>query len=217
MALELPPIGLGVYKAGDAVYDAVRYALEIGYRHVDCAKIYGNEALVGQAVRDSGIPREEIYVTTKLWPKDYPNAKGDAQDRLRCLGLEYVDAMLLHWPGVDAALRYRAYEALLQMQQQGQARQVGVSNFLIDQLEDLAAQGLPKPVCNQLEAHPWYPQREVRAYCHRQGIQVVSLSSSRYKKAVLQNNKAYASSKGSAIVTSGARSVSSKGNKTFKR
>ena len=81
--------------------------------------------------------------------------------------------MLLHWPGVDAALRYRAYEALLQMQQQGQARQVGVSNFLIDQLEDLAAQGLPKPVCNQLEAHPWYPQREVRAYCHRQGIQVV--------------------------------------------
>ena len=173
MALELPPIGLGVYKAGDAVYDAVRYALEIGYRHVDCAKIYGNEALVGQAIRDSGIPREEIYVTTKLWPKDYPNAKGDAQDRLRCLGLEYVDAMLLHWPGGDAALRYRAYEALLQMQQQGQARQVGVSNFLIDQLEDLAAQGLPKPVCNQLEAHPWYPQREVRAYCHRQGIQVV--------------------------------------------
>ena len=68
MALEIPPIGLGVYKAGDAVYDAVRYALEIGYRHVDCAKIYGNEALVGQAIRDSGIPREEIYVTTKLWP-----------------------------------------------------------------------------------------------------------------------------------------------------
>ncbi|MEE0767573.1 MAG: aldo/keto reductase, partial [Christensenellales bacterium] len=68
MALEIPPIGLGVYKAGDAVYRAVRYALEIGYRHVDCAKIYGNEALVGQAVRDSGIPREEIYVTTKLWP-----------------------------------------------------------------------------------------------------------------------------------------------------
>ena len=173
MALELPPIGLGVYKAGDAVYRAVRYALEIGYRHVDCAKIYGNEALVGQAIRESGIPREEIYVTTKLWPEDYPRAKGDAQDRLRCLGLEYVDAMLLHWPGVDAALRYRAYEALLQMQQQGQARQVGVSNFLIDQLEDLAAQGLPKPVCNQLEAHPWYPQREVRAYCHRQGIQAV--------------------------------------------
>ena len=106
MALELPPIGLGVYKAGDAVYDAVRYALEIGYRHVDCAKIYGNEALVGQAIRDSGIPREEIYVTTKLWPKDYPNAKGDAQDRLRCLGLGVCgrDAAPLARGGCGAAL-----------------------------------------------------------------------------------------------------------------
>ena len=84
MALELPPIGLGVYKAGDAVYDAVRYALEIGYRHVDCAKIYGNEAQVGKAVRESGIPREEIYVTTKLWPKDYPNAIGHMRRFCRC-------------------------------------------------------------------------------------------------------------------------------------
>ena len=173
MAGNIPPIGLGVYQAGEVVYDAVRYALDIGYRHVDCAKIYENEAQVGKAVRDSGVPREEIYVTTKLWPKDYSNAQADCQARLRCLGLDYVDGMLLHWPGVDPALRYGAYEALLQMQQRGQLRQVGVSNFLINHLEDLASQGLPKPVCNQLEVHPWYPQRAVRNYCHSQGIQVV--------------------------------------------
>ena len=90
----------------DAVYDAVRYALEIGYRHVDCAKIYGNEAQVGKAVRESGIPREEIYVTTKLWPKDYPNAKGDAQDRapLPGLGVCGRDAAPLARGGCGAAL-----------------------------------------------------------------------------------------------------------------
>lgn len=176
MAKGIPPIGLGVYKAGGAVYDAVRYALDIGYRHIDCAKVYGNEAAVGKAVRESGLPRAEIFVTTKLWPTDFAAAEAACEGSLGRLGLDYVDAYLLHWPGVDAGLRLGAYEALAHLQQRGLIAAAGVSNFLPWHLEELAAHQLPLPACDQLEIHPWFPQREARAYCHSHGIPVVCWS-----------------------------------------
>ncbi|MEA5058519.1 MAG: aldo/keto reductase [Clostridia bacterium] len=173
MKKAIPCMGLGVYKAGEAVYDAVRFALDANCRHIDCAKIYGNEEAVGKAIRESGIPREEIFVTTKLWPTDFERPEEACKGSLRRLGLEYVDGYLLHWPGIDTRLRLKAYEALGRLREQGLIRVCGVSNFLIPHLEELALAQLPAPACDQLEVHPWYPQREVRAYCHSHTIQVI--------------------------------------------
>lgn len=176
MKKDIPPIGLGVYKAGDAVYNAVRFALDAKYRHIDCAKIYGNEEAVGKAIRESGVPREEIFVTTKLWPTDFRDPEAACKESLKKLGLDYVDAYLLHWPGIDASLRLRAYESLLQMRERGLIGLTGVSNFLPPHLDELDRVKLPMPACNQLEVHPWYPQREARAFCHSRGIKVVCWS-----------------------------------------
>lgn len=176
MRKEIPPIGLGVYKAGDAVYDAVRFALDANCRHIDCAKVYGNEEAVGRAIRESGVPREEVFVTTKLWPTDFGAPEAACVESLNRLGLDYVDGYLLHWPGIDASLRFRAYESLGRLQEKGLIGLVGVSNFLPPHLEELAQAQLPLPACNQLEVHPWYPQSEARAYCHSRGIKVVCWS-----------------------------------------
>lgn len=170
--VEMPVLGLGTFKSrdGDEVYRAVRWALEIGYRHIDTAKIYHNEEGVGRAVRDSGIPREEIFITTKLWTEDMRNQNEQKaiEDSLRRLKMDYVDLYLIHWPVPG---RYVAgFEAMEKIYADGKARAIGVSNYHIHHLEALLASCGVVPAVNQVECHPMLTQVELADYCLKKGI-----------------------------------------------
>ncbi len=176
--VEMPFLGLGVYgiPSKGATTKAVRAALEIGYRHVDTAAMYGNEADVGRAVRESGIPRDEIFVTTKLWNSDHgyePALK--AFDRsLRQLGLDYVDLYLIHWPG--SRFRLETWKALETLYARGKARAIGVSNYTIRHLDELLPGAEVVPSVDQVECNPFLPQEELHAYARAQGIQLEAYS-----------------------------------------
>lgn len=174
----IPVVGLGVWQSahGDVTENAVRSALRLGYRHVDTARIYGNEADVGAAVNDSGIPREEIFVTTKLWNSDqgYDSALKAFDRSLATLGLEYVDLYLIHWP-VEGK-RKDSWRALEKLKADGRARHIGVSNYLVSHLEQLAGDAKELPEVNQIEIHPFLQHRETRALCKKMGIVVEAYS-----------------------------------------
>jgi diketogulonate reductase-like aldo/keto reductase len=174
----LPCVGLGVFRTerGETTRAAVRSALEAGYRHVDTARIYGNEADVGAAIRESGLPRSEVFVTTKLWNEDqgYDAALRAFEGALQRLGMEYVDLFLLHWP--VPGKRLAAWRALETLRAAGKARAIGVSNFLVPHLTELLAAATEPPAVNQIEVHPFLQRREVRALCEARGIVVEAYS-----------------------------------------
>src|SRR4051794_27934774 len=155
---------------------AVRAALDLGYRHIDTARIYGNESDVGAAVRMSGIARDQIFVTTKLWNEDqgYDTALRAFDASLERLGLDYVDLYLLHWP--VAGKRLDSWKALERLHSEKRARAIGVSNFLSRHLEELMAVASVTPAVNQIELSPFLQQRETRAFCLRHGIVVEAYS-----------------------------------------
>lgn len=155
-------------------YEAVRYALEVGYRLIDTAKIYGNEEAVGKAVRDSGLPREEIFITTKLWNSDQAKARKAFETSLKKLGLDYVDIYLIHYPVPET--RMRAYQELEKLVQEGLIRELGVSNYMIHHLEELLSHAEIPPAINQVEMHPWLYQKELAAYCQSKKILVEAYS-----------------------------------------
>jgi len=169
----IPQIGLGVYKIGDAeAARAVGTALEAGYRHIDTATLYANERGVGEGIRASGIPREQVFVTTKVWNDDHGYDETlEAFDRsLELLGTDYIDLYLVHWP-IPSRDRYvDTYRALERLQQEGRARSIGVSNFAIEHLERLDAETGVVPAVNQVELHPRLPQEELRAFDSAHGI-----------------------------------------------
>ena len=173
----IPQVGLGVWQAarGDTKR-AVLAALKIGYRHVDTARIYGNEEDVGEAVRESGIPREQIFVTTKLWNDDQGYDKGlrAAGKSLERLGLDYVDLYLIHWP--VAGRRKDSWRALEELKADGRAKAIGVSNYLVPHLEELTGYAKELPDVNQIELHPFLQHRETRAFCTKHGIVVEAYS-----------------------------------------
>lgn len=177
---KIPTIGLGVYKseAGAQTYDAVLSALKLGYRHIDTAQVYGNEADVGRAVRDSGIPREEIFVTSKLWRDAYGYDRGLAAvtDSVSRTGLPYIDLMLLHSPGSDPLARVEAWQALEEAVRQGLVRSIGVSNFSVAHLDKLATTAKITPAVNQIEVHPFLQRRELVQACQDRGIVVEAYS-----------------------------------------
>ena len=173
----IPQVGLGVWQAarGDTKR-AVLAALHVGYRHIDTARIYGNEEDVGNAVRESGIPRHEIFVTTKLWNEDQGYDKGlrAAAKSLERLGLEYVDLYLIHWP--VAGRRADSWRALEKLKADGHAKAIGVSNYLVPHLEELTGYAKELPDVNQIELHPFLQHRETRALCKKHGIVVEAYS-----------------------------------------
>jgi diketogulonate reductase-like aldo/keto reductase len=174
----IPQIGLGVWQSprGATTRDAVRAALRCGYGHIDTARIYGNEREVGEGVKTSGIPRAEIFVTTKLWNDDqgYDSALRAFDASLERLGLDYVDLYLIHWP--VAGKRLDSWRALETIFADKRARTIGVSNYLVAHLEELLAKAKVVPAVNQIEVHPFLQQRETRAFCETQGIIVEAYS-----------------------------------------
>jgi diketogulonate reductase-like aldo/keto reductase len=176
--VRIPRVGLGVFRsaAGETTRQAVLWALEAGYRHVDTARIYGNEADVGTAIRDSRLPREEVFVTTKLWNTDhgYFGALRACEASLKRLGLEYVDLFLVHWPVQDQ--RQETWRALEQLLADGKVRAIGVSNYMVSHLEELIANADVLPAVNQIELSPFLQQQDVRRRCRELGITVEAYS-----------------------------------------
>ncbi|MFT4258560.1 aldo/keto reductase [Microbacterium sp.] len=171
----IPQLGYGVFKVPPAETErAVAEALEIGYRHIDTAAIYGNEEGVGAAIAASGIARDELFVTTKLWNDrhhdDEPNAA--IAESLDKLGLEQVDLYLVHWPTPAKDDYVHAFAKLVELRAQGLTRSVGVSNFLVPHLERVVAETGVTPAVNQIELHPAYQQREVVAWATEHGIRI---------------------------------------------
>ncbi len=171
----MPRLGLGVWQisSGKSCEAAVRGALEVGYRHIDTASFYGNEESVGKAIRASGIPREEIYVTTKLWNSDHGKVEQAFERSLGKLGMDHVDLYLIHYP---VAERLRSWRVLEGLRAQGKARSIGVSNFTIRHLTELLANSETVPAANQVELHPYLYQRELLEFCREKNIVIQAYS-----------------------------------------
>lgn len=170
---EIPQLGFGVWQVpADDAERVVSEALKVGYRHIDTAAIYGNEEGVGRAIAASGIPREELYVTTKLWVSDFK--AGHSEEALRTsldkLGLEQVDLYLIHWPAAEDEKYLEAWKALEKLQEEGLTRSIGVSNFLPHHLERVLETGTTTPAVNQIEVHPALQQREAEEANRKHGV-----------------------------------------------
>ncbi len=172
--VEMPRLGLGVWQSapGEETRRAVAVALAVGYRLVDTARAYRNEADVGAAIRESDVPRREVFVTTKLWNADHGYDKAlRAIDRsLEALGLEQVDLYLVHWP--VEGLRGDTWRAMERILADGKARAIGVSNYTVRHLDELLAAAKVPPAVNQVEFNPFLHQRALLAHCGRHGIQL---------------------------------------------
>lgn len=169
----IPQLGLGVFKLNQLVTERlVSEALELGYRHFDTARIYDNEAAVGRAIRMSGIPREEIFVTTKLWNDDHLRAHEAFDASLERMGLDKIDLFLVHWPVPSAGNAVAAWRSLVEIVGSARCDSIGVSNFEVDHLQQLLRETGVVPSVNQIELHPLLQQKELTAFCAARGIQI---------------------------------------------
>ena len=173
----IPQVGLGVFRVpdGETTVNAVTAALEAGYRHIDTARVYGNEASVGEGLRRSGVPREEVFITTKLWNDDIRahRAKDAFNESLERLGVDYVDLYLIHWP-VDGW--QQAWSDLQDIYASGRAKAIGVSNLHQHHLNDLLAMGGVKPAVDQIESSPQFTNQELVDFVHGHHIDVEAWS-----------------------------------------
>uniref|UniRef100_I3JUI9 Zgc:110366 n=2 Tax=Oreochromis niloticus TaxID=8128 RepID=I3JUI9_ORENI len=177
--LQIPVLGLGTSHNGGYSHDAVMYALtECGIRHIDTAKHYGCEAELGKAVKESGLPRSDLWLTNKLWPGDYgyTAAKKACLDSCLEMGVEYFDLYLMHWPesktpgGSNREMRAETWRALEELYKEGVCRAIGVSNFLVHHLEQLKEDCTVVPHVNQVEYHPFQQPNHLIQYCRQEGI-----------------------------------------------
>lgn len=184
--VKMPQVGLGVYKtpAGEATENSVKMALQAGYRHIDTAALYENEESVGAGIRASGVPRDQIFLTTKLWNTEqgYESTLAAFEESRKKLGVDYVDLYLIHWPRGNAVVAkegkkyidtWRAFEKLYE---EKKVRAIGVANFNIHHLDDIIGAGTVLPMVNQIELHPLNNQKQVRAYCASKKIYVEAWS-----------------------------------------
>lgn len=171
---SIPQLGIGVYQVppGEITVATVRAGLEAGYRHIDTARWYSNEREVGKAVRESGIPREQVYVTTKLANPDhgFESTIRAAEQSLKLTGLEYIDLYLIHWP--VPGKRRDSWRAMEKLHREGKLRSIGVSNYMIHHLEELLSECEIVPAVNQVELHPFLTHEKLRAYAKTKGIQI---------------------------------------------
>ena len=171
----IPQLGFGVFRVDpEETERIVSDALEVGYRHIDTAAIYGNEIGVGRAIAASGIPRDELYITTKLWNSDQGTQSAiDAMDlSLEKLGLDHVDLYLIHWPRPDLDRYVESWHTLEQLKADGKTTSIGVSNFHIPHLERVIGESGTVPAVDQIELHPAFAQRPIREYAASKGIAI---------------------------------------------
>jgi len=197
---RMPALGLGTWKSGPGeVGDAVREAIRIGYRHFDCAPIYGNETEIGRAIREAvdaaEVTRQELWITSKLWNFNHlrPDVVPGLKKTLADLQLDYLDLFLVHWPvahkpgvvfpetpdgflSLDEAPLSETWKGMEEAVRAGLCRHIGVSNFSVAKIEDLLASASIRPTANQVECHPYFPQRELLAYCKAEGIVLTAYS-----------------------------------------
>lgn len=171
--VKMPYFGLGVYlsKDGNEVINAVKWAIQSGYRHIDTAAIYNNEEGVGEGIRESGIPREDIFLVSKVWNSEqgYDSTIKAFETSLQKLNTEYLDLYLIHWPVKG---KYKeTWKALEELYRQGRIRAIGVSNFLQHDLEDLLTEASVVPMVNQMEFHPYLVQQDLLDFCRSKNIQ----------------------------------------------
>ncbi|MHA6129575.1 2,5-didehydrogluconate reductase DkgB [Pseudomonas fluorescens group sp. PF-1] len=177
--MSIPAFGLGTFRLqGQVVIDSVRTGLELGYRVIDTAQIYENEAEVGQAIAASGIAREELFITSKIWVANFARERliDSLKESLRKLRTDYLDLTLIHWPSPEDQVPVEEFMgALLEARQLGLTRQIGVSNFTIDLMKQaIAAIGAEHIATNQIELHPYLQNRKVVEFAQRHGIQITS-------------------------------------------
>ncbi|RSH90378.1 hypothetical protein EHS25_000983 [Saitozyma podzolica] len=190
--VQIPAVGLGTWQAKPGeVRDAVSHALKIGYRHLDCALIYQNEHEVGQGIKDSGVPRKDIFITSKVWNTHQPDVADGLRQTLEALGTDYLDLYLIHWPvrlvpndshallpvnpdgsrSVDREWDQReTWRQMEEVYKSGKVKAIGVSNWSIPYLEHLKQTWKVVPAVNQVELHPYCPQHELKEYCEKLGI-----------------------------------------------
>lgn len=176
---SIPTVGLGTWDLAGRAEAPVRIALEAGYRHIDTATIYDTETEIGRAIKDSDVPREEIFITTKLW-REYTGAEAAARElekSLERLDMDYVDLYLIHWPNTDpedgAAIREATWEGMEAVFNDGKAKAIGVSNYDRAHLVEMEMYANIPPAVDQIEMHPLHIPDETIAYCHEHGIVVV--------------------------------------------
>ena len=175
---KIPVVGLGTWKSepGEATYKAVLDSINAGYRHIDTARAYDNEADVGRAVQDADISRKDLFITTKLWNRHqgYDEAIEACEKSLARLGCDYIDLYLIHWPLKDK--RNESWRALIELQKKGLCRSIGVSNFTIDNLKELEDKFEVIPAANQVEFHPYHYQKDLLEYCNSKNIIIEAYS-----------------------------------------
>lgn len=182
---EIPLVGFGTYKIKDSneAYNSVKMALEAGYTHIDTAAYYENEAMVGKAIRESGIPREELFVTSKLWKTElgYEKAMAGFERTMKEIGLDYLDLYLIHWPASPTheenweEINLETWRAFIDIYKSGKVKAIGVSNFLPHHLKALMGTEIV-PMVNQIEIQPGFMQKETVDYCRENGIIVEAWS-----------------------------------------
>ena len=176
---EMPNLGIGTFRLeGDTAYNSVKMALEVGFRHIDTAQIYGNEAQVGQAIKESAIPRDELFITTKVWNNKLNKSDfiSSVKKSLENLQVESVDLLLIHWPAPSNDEPMAEYLGeLLKAKQQGLTKHIGVSNFTIANLNE-AMQTLDsrEVFTNQIEVHPYLTNTKLRSFCNKHDIHVTA-------------------------------------------
>ncbi len=178
--VEMPWLGLGVFlvKDGEEVVNSVKAALEAGYRSIDTAAVYKNEEGVGKAIAESNVPREELFITTKVWNADqgYEATLAAFDVSMEKLGLDYLDLYLIHWPLPSQGKFVETWKALEKLYKDGRVRAIGVSNFKVHHLEEVIAKGEIVPMVNQVEYHPRFNQRELHDFCKKHSIQLEAWS-----------------------------------------
>jgi diketogulonate reductase-like aldo/keto reductase len=172
---SIPAVGFGTWQLSpQEAYDSVKSAIDAGYRLIDTAKIYRNEEAVGKAISDSGLPREDLFVTTKLWNSDqgYQSALDACRQSLEKLGLDYLDLYLIHWPGHGPDARHESWRAFTKLKEQGLVKHIGVSNFTVRHLQQLMQSSDVLPEVNQCELHPFIydQQKDIVDFCHQHKI-----------------------------------------------